>query len=105
MDGTLFNLGGAQDKVFDITVCADWYEDNHAYQTVYAAKVWNNTFADEFSGSSLDTTKWAYQNGTGAEYGVAGWGNNEQQYYTPENLSVNNGELVITGQKGIIVMD
>src|SRR5690554_2209359 len=37
------------------------------------------TFYDEFEGNSLDTTKWEYQEGTGDEYGIWGWGNQEKQ--------------------------
>lgn len=42
---------------------------------------------DDFNSSTLDRTKWEYQLGTGTEYGLVGWGNNESQYYTnrPEN--------------------
>jgi len=60
--------------------------------------VWN----DEFSGNSLDTTKWNYDRGTGAQYGLNGWGNNELQYYTvdrPTNVRVDNGMLVIEAHK------
>lgn len=67
---------------------------------------WKLVWSDEFdqSGSNLDTNgvdldKWGYQNGTGAEYGLDGWGNNEQQYYTPENISVENGMLTITAKE------
>ena len=56
--------------------------------------VWN----DEFDGSSLDLTKWAHQNGDGAEFGLNGWGNNELQFYTSrtENLEVSEGMLKMT---------
>lgn len=59
--------------------------------------VWN----DEFEGSSLDQTKWSHQNGDGSDYGLVGWGNNELQYYTDrdENISFENGDLVITALK------
>ena len=46
--------------------------------------VWN----DEFNGNKLDLTKWDYQIGTGSQYGLNGWGNDEAQYYSPENVSV-----------------
>ena len=53
------------------------------------------TFNDEFSGTSLDETKWSYQNGTGREYGLWWWGNDEKQYYKPENTVVSDGSLKI----------
>lgn len=56
---------------------------------------------DEFSGSSLDPSKWDIQLGTGSDYGLVGWGNNESQYYTgrPDNLYLENGYLVIEAKK------
>jgi beta-glucanase (GH16 family) len=65
--------------------------------TQTAAVVWN----DEFNGTSLDTTKWGYQLGNGANVGNAGWGNNELEYYTDrtDNVRVEGGNLVITARK------
>lgn len=56
--------------------------------------VWN----DEFDGNALDTTKWDYQYGNGGEYGNAGWGNSEMQFYLnrEENICVEDGKLIIT---------
>jgi beta-glucanase (GH16 family) len=53
-------------------------------------------WADEFSGVSLDTTKWNYDTG----YGNNGWGNDEWQLYTSSsnNVTVENGNLVITAR-------
>lgn len=58
--------------------------------------VWN----DEFTGTSIDTTKWSFDLGTGAP-ALTGWGNNELQYYTsdPANASIINGKLCITAIK------
>lgn len=56
-------------------------------------------WGDEFSGNTLDGTKWNYQTGTGCAEGICGWGNNELQYYKQENISVSNGTLKITAIK------
>lgn len=50
-------------------------------------------WTDEFSGDSLDPTKWSMETGF--------WTNNELQYYTPrpENVSVRDGRLFITARK------
>lgn len=56
---------------------------------------WTLAWADEFSGTALDTAKWNIEvNGNGG-------GNNELQYYTarPENIRVTGGELVIEARK------
>jgi beta-glucanase (GH16 family) len=62
-----------------------------------AATNWSLVWSDEFNGSILNTSNWTAEIGTGN----SGWGNNELQYYTnrSENLSVSNGNLVITAQK------
>lgn len=51
---------------------------------------------EEFSGSSLDASDWSHETGTGE----SGWGNNELQFYRPENVQVKDGLLVITAQSG-----
>ena len=56
---------------------------------------WKLVWDDEFSGDSLDKTKWNYEiNGNGG-------GNNELQYYTnlPENSYIKDGNLVIQALK------
>lgn len=56
---------------------------------------WTLSWADEFNGTALDTSKWNIEvNGNGG-------GNNELQYYTarPENIRVAGGALVIEARK------
>jgi beta-glucanase (GH16 family) len=61
-------------------------------------------WSDEFSGSKLNGKKWEYQIGngfgSGADY-VAGWGNEELEYYTDraENVFVKDGYLTIRARK------
>ncbi len=56
-------------------------------------------WADEFSGTSLDVTKWNYQTGDGCAEGICGWGNSELQSYQEGNVAVSNGTLKITAKK------
>ncbi len=58
-------------------------------------------WSDEFEGDAIDTTKWDFQFGDGRLYGVQGWGNAEEQYYTSreENARVEDGKLLITAIK------
>ncbi|RIA09399.1 putative secreted protein (Por secretion system target) [Flavobacteriaceae bacterium MAR_2010_72] len=56
-------------------------------------------WADEFSGTTLDQTKWNYQIGDGCAEGICGWGNNELQSYQQANVVVSNGTLKITAKK------
>ncbi|MFD2561047.1 family 16 glycosylhydrolase [Aquimarina rubra] len=52
-------------------------------------------FNDEFSGNSVDLSKWSFDNGDGCPT-LCGWGNAEEQWYQPENTTVQNGNLIIT---------
>lgn len=57
------------------------------------------TFEDDFnSEGEIDESVWNFDLGTGDEISGAGWGNNEQQYYTnrPENITVEGGMLKLT---------
>lgn len=58
-------------------------------------------WSDEFEGDELDTSKWSYMYGTGEQFGLVGWGNNELQYYTdrPENIYVRDGKLHIRAKE------
>jgi beta-glucanase (GH16 family) len=56
------------------------------------------TMQDEFdTDGAPDSSLWSYDIGTGQN----GWGNSELQYYTDrtENVTVNNGYLIITANK------
>ncbi len=75
-------------------------DPNKPIETPERVLVWH----DEFDGNELDLTKWGYQYGVQDNYGgkVTGpiyWGNNEQQYYTEDAVSVSNGMLCITAKK------
>jgi beta-glucanase (GH16 family) len=64
-----------------------------ANATTNSTLVWS----DEFNGTSLNTSNWTYETGTGSN----GWGNNELEYYTKDadNVSVSNGTLKIRAVK------
>ncbi|WP_438962261.1 glycoside hydrolase family 16 protein [Nonlabens sp.] len=63
----------------------------------------NLVMSDEFNvDGAPDSNLWTYDIGDGTNEGLpAGWGNNELQYYTdrPENVTVENGYLLITAQE------
>jgi beta-glucanase (GH16 family) len=55
-------------------------------------------FADEFDGDRLDPAVWFFETGDGTDSTnalPAGWGNNELQWYLPDNAEVSNGVLKI----------
>lgn len=53
---------------------------------------------EDFNGNSLDTTIWNYELGDGCP-NLCGWGNNERQFYTKDNVEVKDGNLIITATK------
>jgi beta-glucanase (GH16 family) len=55
-------------------------------------------WADEFNGTTLNTTDWSFENGDGCP-SVCGWGNNELEYYRPDNLFFQDGKLIIEARK------
>ena len=61
------------------------------------AQSYNLVWSDEFNGTTLDATKWTHQTGTGCP-SLCGWGNNELEYYRPENTTVAGGLLTITAK-------
>ena len=67
--------------------------------TALSAQSWELVWSDEFDGDSLDQAKWSYQTGTGAEYGLTDWGNNEMQYYQEENAVLDTGYLFIIAKR------
>ena len=60
-------------------------------QTNSFSQNWQLVWEDGFSDDSLDQSKWVHDIGTGSQYGLNGWGNNELQYYQPHNTTLNNG--------------
>ncbi len=53
---------------------------------------------DEFEGDGLDPGNWAHELGDGCP-NLCGWGNNELQYYQPENTLFRDGYLIIQARE------
>ena len=51
-------------------------------------------WADEFNGTTLDTSNWNIDIGNGCP-SLCGWGNNELEYYRAQNVSVAGGHLIL----------
>ena len=60
---------------------------------------WSLVWEDDFSGTTLDQTKWTHDLGTGSQYGLWGWGNGELQFYQAGNAEVSNGTLKIIAKE------
>lgn len=55
-------------------------------------------FEDEFDGTDLDLSKWNIDEGDGCP-DLCGWGNNEAQVYTADNITVAGGVLTIEARQ------
>ncbi|WP_457394304.1 glycoside hydrolase family 16 protein [Roseateles sp. P5_E1] len=47
-------------------------------------------WSEEFNGASLDSALWSTYDGNGCQIGLCGYGNQELEYYRPNNLSIVN---------------
>jgi beta-glucanase (GH16 family) len=60
---------------------------------------WTLVWSDEFNGTALDPGKWDVQTGDGCPE-LCGWGNDELQWYQEENITLENGRLVVHIREG-----
>lgn len=58
-------------------------------------------WSDEFNASALDPAVWFYESGDGTQYGIPqpSFGNNELQWYLPDNVQLADGKLQITARR------
>ena len=68
-----------------------------------ASTEWTLVWSDEFDGDALDLGNWDMQTGDGSEYGLARWGNDELQWYTEDNLVVEDGLLRVEARSEQVV--
>jgi beta-glucanase (GH16 family) len=47
-------------------------------------------WSEEFNGTGVDTSRWTATDGNGCQINLCGYGNQELEYYSPNNLSVVN---------------
>ncbi|MEG9327334.1 family 16 glycosylhydrolase [Salinimicrobium catena] len=65
-------------------------EESAEFESQFSTLLWE----DNFDSGSLDTSIWNIETGNG----IDGWGNQEAQYYTADNVAVADGNLVITAK-------
>jgi beta-glucanase (GH16 family) len=59
----------------------------------------NLVWSDEFDAAQLDPEVWFFESGTGSQYGLTDWGNNELQWYLEDSAELSNGRLLITARQ------
>ena len=55
-------------------------------------------WSDEFNGTSLNQSNWSFQNGNGCP-NLCGWGNSELETYSENNLTLQDGKMVIEARR------
>ncbi len=56
-------------------------------------------WSDEFNQAQIDERNWNFETGNGCQYGLYGWGNNEDQYYREENASISESQFLLIESK------
>ncbi|MCI9617986.1 MAG: glycoside hydrolase family 16 protein [Eubacterium sp.] len=81
-----------------VLIVAGGINSNVCTKAANQSDMYKLVWSDEFNGNELDTSIWNYNYGNGDN--VAGWGNNELEYYTDDkaNVKVQNGALIITAR-------
>lgn len=54
-----------------------------------------NSSGDNLNDNDINLDHWRFQTGTGTQYGLTAWGNNERQFYREQNVRVDNNRLII----------
>lgn len=76
---------------------AEGLADDHGAKKKKSGK-WQLVFEDNFDGNKLNPSHWEIINGNGCPQ-LCGFGNDELQAYSGENLTVKDGFLTITAEK------
>ncbi|MCZ8355410.1 MAG: glycoside hydrolase family 16 protein [Cyclobacteriaceae bacterium] len=87
------------EKQTDVTVQLNMVDGIRIPTTGYDAPTtypgYTLAWQDDFSGATLNSAFWSHEVGRGNN----GWGNNELQYYQPNNTIVKDGLLIISAKK------
>jgi beta-glucanase (GH16 family) len=60
----------------------------HASASVTSPAIGQLLWSEEFNGSSLDASRWTATDGNGCQINLCGYGNQELEYYSPNNVSI-----------------
>lgn len=60
----------------------------HASASVTSPAIGQLLWSEEFNGPSLDASRWTATDGNGCQINLCGYGNQELEYYSPNNVSI-----------------
>lgn len=90
-DVAVITIADDDNNTAELVIPSEGYESPEMYDG------YTLTWADEFSGDTLNLNDWTYEIGDGCPNNC-GWGNNELEYYREDNTSLVDGHLVITAK-------
>ena len=101
LTGTVFQLDNVRweasenpPTVPDDSSNSSWVIPSYnGYNTPETYTGYSLIWSDDFNGTTLNQGDWTY------ESGASGWGNNELQYYKPDNTTVREGLLIIEARE------
>ena len=93
-DGTITAIGYGTTTVKVVNI-ANAVEATCQISVAEPKRTYELIWSDEFNDANINANKWNIETGGG------GWGNKEAEYYTgrPENLRIENGNLIIEAKK------
>ena len=81
------------DDIHEFSIPSTGFESPTSYDGMTLA------WEENFDGPEIDADRWTFEIGDGCAQGICGWGNNELQYYTDNNASIVEGNLVIEARE------
>jgi beta-glucanase (GH16 family) len=60
----------------------------HASASVTSPAIGQLLWSEEFNGTGLDASRWTATDGNGCQINLCGYGNQELEYYSPNNVSI-----------------
>lgn len=88
----------SQDVLVSISIASDPVSPEDGYSTPLYYEGYELVWHDEFQGNTINPDYWVFETGNGCPH-LCGWGNNESQYYLPQNAWVSDGILTIEARR------
>lgn len=81
-----------------VAIAGDIVSPEEGYVTPISYEGYDLIWFDEFNSSQVNSDFWTFEIGDGCP-NLCGWGNNELQYYTNQNVTVEDGILTIEARE------
>ncbi len=101
--GVFMKIKKAFSLFTSVIITSSFISYDSSFVSAQNAEKFRLIWSDEFDGDALNIDNWSFELGNwkldeNGNYITNGWGNNEQQFYTEKNASVNDGILTISAR-------